>query len=600
MSIDPEDLDAVEVEELSAEDIEQEALRQERDWYLSEDGFLDFARDCGAAPQAQYEPHGKYAHRILSWNGEPDPDSPGRIIYKFKMVLWPRGSFKSSVFDVAQVCWLIARDQNVRILVASETGKQARKFVAQAMAIIDSEWFKIRFGTHRGKKWKDGEFYSALRTDKHKREPTLIAAGVGEVWTGAHWDFVVMDDVVGKENSTTIQALEGVWEWFGEVLAQLDPGCKLLVIGTLWHHADIYCKLMNDPEKSKLFEMSIHAWQNDDGSLFFPGRLTPTFVGNQKKLMSSRQFACFYENRPFSDEEQIFKPSYFQVIEDHEIPTSVWTYIFTDFAFVTDEQTKGRPDRTCFWVISLDCNRVAYVRDFYVGKWKPDDSVRLCCTLWNDAMQAGWNPRGVVVEKTTHADLLSTIFKYVKRETFIDPKFILIGGRSQQIKEIRIEASEPRWKRGDIYFSRSVRQQYENKWRPMFREMTQWPLSEYDDIPDAQSDIDKRDENGKYYCPSPPPGWRAPVGRRQHPVLINGQFNPNRGYPAQEMLRAEQLMEGHFDSWLGKSSSMGATSGQRPRTLQPANSDIFSARNRGDRSIYGSRSSPQKKSDALW
>ncbi|GBE23829.1 hypothetical protein BMS3Bbin02_00094 [bacterium BMS3Bbin02] len=605
------ELTAEDFQHLTSEDIENEALRQECEWYLSEEGFIDFARDSGAAPHAQFQPHGRYARDILHWNGTPDPDAPQNTIYKFKMVLWPRGSFKSTVFDIGLVCWLIAKDPNIRILVASETGKQAKKFVAQAMVLIDSEWFKERFGTHRGKKWKSesGEFYSALRTDKHKKEPTLIAAGVGEVWTGAHWDFVIMDDVIGKENSKTLTALEAAWEWFGEVLAQLDPGCKLLVIGTLWHHADIYCKLMEDPAKAQLFEMSIHAWKNDDESLFFPGRLTPTYVANQKKLMSPRQHACFYWNRPFADEDQIFKEEYFQVIEDHEIPSAVWTYILTDWAFVTAESKKGRPDKTCFWVISLDANRMAYVRDFYVGRWKPEDSVKLCCTLWNEGMQNGWNMKAIVVEKSTHEELLNTVFEFVRRETFVAPRFVKIGGRNQEIKDLRIEASQPKWARREMYFARSLRQQFENKWRPMQRGMVQWPLTDFDDIADAQSDLDKKNERDKYYCPAPPPGWRSAEQPRRQPAILDGKWNADYKYPPRAMVRRVHREATIGDIWLGNSGKTASSSGASPLedpSLQPDHpvnrfgTDPFQGTTQGGQSIFRKRSNQPRSSDRFW
>src|SRR5690606_21666308 len=115
------------------------------------------------------------------------------------------------------------------------------KFVKQAMQIIDSPWFRERFGVHRGKDWKEGSgsFTSALRTHKHKKESTLQAAGTGEVWTGSHWDLVIMDDVIDQENTKTPESIETTNYWFGEILAQLDPGCRMLVIGTLHHYADL-------------------------------------------------------------------------------------------------------------------------------------------------------------------------------------------------------------------------------------------------------------------------------------------------------------------------------------------------------------------------
>src|SRR5574339_1114253 len=101
---------------LTTAQIRSERIRREREWYLSEDGYLDFVRDCGAAPDAQYEPHGRLSHVVLHWTGVPDPDVPDRVLYRNKMVLWPRGSFKTQVFGVGYVAWLIAKDPNVRIL----------------------------------------------------------------------------------------------------------------------------------------------------------------------------------------------------------------------------------------------------------------------------------------------------------------------------------------------------------------------------------------------------------------------------------------------------------------------------------------------------
>jgi predicted phage terminase large subunit-like protein len=340
-------------------------------------------------------------------------------------------------------------------------------------------------------------------------------------------------------------------------MAQLDPGCRLLMIGTLHHYADLYCRIIKTREMRELFEMSVHGWRNQDGSLFFPGRLTTAFIENQKKLLPPRQFACYYENKPTTDDEQIFKPSYFRVIEDRDIPAHVWTYIFTDFAFIAEEKKKKKADRTAFWVVSMDCNRTAYVRDFYVGRWKPSDSVRIVCDLWNRYQQL--ELRGVVVEETTHTELLTSLFEEIRRETFIRPRLIPVPGRNQEIKEMRIEASEPRFRRGDIYFARSLREQ-SRKWKPMIAEMTEWPYSTHDDIPDAISDIDKQDKEGKLVAPAPPAGWRANVAFRRQPTMIDGRLNPDHGFPARENIRRDQ--QGADDLWRSRSADESSSPGR--------------------------------------
>ena len=125
---------------LTPDDIRRERLRREREYYLTEEGFLDFIRDCGASPDAQVEPHGRYSQELIHWNGEPEPEAPERTIYKFKLVLWPRGSFKTQAFDIGHIAWIIAREPNARINVSSETDALSNHIVKTIMENIDSEW----------------------------------------------------------------------------------------------------------------------------------------------------------------------------------------------------------------------------------------------------------------------------------------------------------------------------------------------------------------------------------------------------------------------------------------------------------------------------
>lgn len=561
---------------LEIDDIRNERIRQQREWYVSEEGFLDFVRDSGAAPDAVFEPHGRYCNDLITWRGEPDPDDPGTIAYKGKLVLWPRGSFKSQVFNVGQAAWLIARDPNLRILVTSETSRQAKKFVQETMKIVASDWFKELFGDHTLAEWKPGSavFTSSRRTRKGVKDPTLCASGVGEVQTGAHWDVIFMDDICSQENTKTPDSIESLWVWFGEIKAQLDPGGKLFMIGTLHHYSDIYCRILKDEALVADFEVSRYAWsdpivdpdadkETSPARLFFPSRLTRSFVSAQKRSMPPRLYACFYENRPTTGEQQLFRAEYFRCIPEANIPQAVWTYILTDFAFIADEKKKDRADRTVFWVVSLDCNRVAYVRDVIIGRWKPSDSVRIACDLWNRYQWA--NLKGMTIEKTCYSELMSSVFEEVRRQTHIMPRFIQIGGRSQEVKDMRIEAAEPRWRSGDIYFSQDLRDNW-RKWKPMFDEMTEWPFSTHDDVPDAISDLDKKDEsdprNPTYHCPAPPVGWAQQPVRRFQPSMINGQFNPDLGYPA---LETTQHQQGDHDLWRSTSTSRDSQAARGPR-----------------------------------
>lgn len=571
---------------LSLEDLRQFRIQQERDYYLSDDGFLDFVRDSGAAPDAEYEPHGRHAQGMITWNGTPDPELPDRLLYKWKLALWPRGSFKSQVFNVGQVAWLIAQDPNIRILVCSETDRQAKKFVQEAMKIVESEWFVERFGARRGKNWKigAGSFEDATRTRKGIKDPTLQATGVGAVQTGSHWDFVLIDDMCSQENTRTPEAIESLWHWFGETMAQLDPGCRLFIIGTLHHYSDIYCRIMKDPKIREMFDISQFGWASKPGldpdeplpegeTLFFPGRLTRKFISDQKAIMPPRLFACFYENRPTTDEQQMFRIEYFRRIPRTSIPRGCWGYILTDFAFIAEERKKDRADRTCFWVVVLDANRVAYVVDFYVGRWKPSDSCRLLCSVW-DRWSQEVEMKGITVEKTTHAELISGLLEEVRRETMVRPKIIQIGGRSQESKDMRIEGIEPRFRNAEIYFLDSLQDDYRGKWNPLVTEMTEWPFSTHDDIPDAISDLDKRDTDDRLCLPGPPPGWQPTMSGRMTPETINGTYNPDLTWDPRTKLRAEDINKTQGDLWRQRSTNQESNELVQP----PSGEDIWSRR----------------------
>jgi predicted phage terminase large subunit-like protein len=521
------------LEGLSEDELREIVLAKRREWYLSPAGYLDFVRDSGAAPDAVYQPHGRYCQILI----EPSFDEHGTL--KHKLTLWPRGSYKSQVFNVGQAPWQIAKNPNMRILVCSETERQAKLFVRDSMRIIESEWYRELFGNHVGKDWSmsTAQFTSALR-EQRKKEPTLTATGMGKVQTGMHWDMIIFDDVCSQENTKTADSIQKIYDWFGETMAQLDPGCPAFMIGTLHHYQDLYCHIMATPALRDMFDISKFGWcdplidptSKEETELFFPEKVDGTpvlsreFVARQKATLPDRLFACFYENRPQSGDRQLFKPEYFRVVPDSEIPRNCWTYILTDFAFTSDEKKKGQADRTVFWVVALDASRTAYVLDLYIGRWKPSDSIRILCKLWDSYRE--WNVKGVTIEKVGHREMLSSLLQEIRRESFTRPRLIEIEGRSQEVKDLRIEAIEPTFRNADIYFSQSVRNEYHSKWEPMFTEMTQWPLSAHDDVPDAISDLHKRDKDGRYYLPEPPPGWRPQAAVRYHPAIVDGNYNP--------------------------------------------------------------------------
>jgi hypothetical protein len=155
--------------------------------------------------------------------------------------------------------------------------------------------------------------------------------------------------------------------------------------------------------------------------------------------------------------------------------------------------------------------------------------------MWNRWLR--FDVKGATVEQGAHDELIRGIAEEVRRQTMTRIRFIPIMGRSQEIKNMRIEGVEPRFRRGDIYFCESFRETNYKMFNEMLREMTEWPYSAHDDIPDAISDIDKKDQKEHYVCPHPPIGW-APVAQQKYvPSLVDGKFNRTMVVDPREMLK---------------------------------------------------------------
>jgi len=541
---------------VSEEDLRGERIRRERDFYLDPVNLLDFIRDFGAAPDAEEWPHGAGLTWLHDWKSIVDP-ATGQKTHLKKLVLWPRGSFKSQVLTIGYVAYRIAANPNIRAFVASETSRQARKFGKAIMRIVSSPKFIELFGDHRGPHWSEagGTFTSVLRERQDVKDPTLACFGVGEVQTGAHWDLGAIDDPISQENTKTQDSILGIENWLGEMFAQLDPGAQLFMVGTHHHHSDYYAKVKRDEELRKRWEISSHAWKDEGGKLFFPKRLTETHVAHMKAELSPRLFACFFENRPASSDDQIFLPEYLHVVRDEEIPLRSWTYILTDFAFKSLQLN----DRTCFWVVSLDPNRVAYVREVYVGRLKPSDSVRMLCALWDRYLDR--NVRAVTIEVGAHQELISGLLEEVRRETFTRPRVVTIMGRSEVTKNMRIEGIEPRFRAGNIYFAQSFVQGQPRMWQAVTRELVEWPFSQHDDVPDAISDLDQKDTSGKFYLPGPPPTWQPVRAPTHAPTMVDGRFNKTA--PVGDLYRRVSEQQVNKDLWQQGNRGSGDLFGRR-------------------------------------
>jgi len=77
------------------------------------------------------------------------------------------------------------------------------------------------------------------------RDPSILAAGVGTSTTGRHAGLVIFDDLVVPENAYTEEGRRTVGAAYAQFASIANPGSEKWVVGTRYHPADLYGRLMD-------------------------------------------------------------------------------------------------------------------------------------------------------------------------------------------------------------------------------------------------------------------------------------------------------------------------------------------------------------------
>jgi hypothetical protein len=160
-----------------------------------------------------------------------------------KLILMPRGHWKSSVATVAWSIQQILKNPNIRILITNAIWDRARDFLGQIVGYLTSK--SILSGLYSsfdgaGSRFTVDKITISQRTDGTLKDPTVTTAGIGTALTGSHYDIIIHDDLVEENNVATPEQIKKVIRFYENSLDLLDPGGLMVTIGTRWAIGDLY------------------------------------------------------------------------------------------------------------------------------------------------------------------------------------------------------------------------------------------------------------------------------------------------------------------------------------------------------------------------
>lgn len=164
------------------------------------------------------------------------------------VIRMPVGASKSFCM-AALTLWLLGRDNTVRGAVISATQEQAQKVVGLVRDYIEhSQALRIVFpNLRRSPRIADAWTQTELTVDRPPgiRDPSLIAKGIDGALPGARLAWVVVDDVLSRENTSTPAGRAKVNDFFSStVLSRLTGSdARIVVTNTPWHLDDLSHRL---------------------------------------------------------------------------------------------------------------------------------------------------------------------------------------------------------------------------------------------------------------------------------------------------------------------------------------------------------------------
>lgn len=400
------------------------------------------------------------------------------------LLLIPRGHLKSTLVTV---CWTIQRiieNPNIRILISNGYLENAKSFLREIKSHFErSERFRALFGDYvnADDKWTETQVVVKARTEIRK-EPTIQVSSVDKSVVSQHYDLIIGDDLVNRENINTKEQRQKVQLYYKDLYDLIEPSGSMVFIGTRWHHDDLYGRIIRDNLTSKNFDVFVRTvWVDQENRIpLFPLKFTPEYIDSLRRDKGPYEFSAQYMNDPTDEEDADFRREWIRTMPLFQLEaTALTVYITVDPAMTKSETA----DYTGIVVNGVDKDGNWRLLRAYRKRMDPAELIDELFFLYGIY---GSRFRRMGIEKTAYTVGLrqSVQNEMIRRKRFFD---IVEVEHKHRSKQMRIRALVPRFESGRIMMSEYC--------QDLIEEMMGFPRAEHEDTLDALAyQLDLADE----------------------------------------------------------------------------------------------------------
>ena len=393
---------------------------------------------------------------------------------KFKLFLIPRDHLKSSIITKAGSTQRLLNNPNIRILIANNTWDNARKFLGSIQKYLrKGEALSYYFGVFESDKWNQDEIVIKQRTQVLDA-PTIATTGLEKEQTSQHYDLIIADDLVARENVQSKEQRNKVKAYINSLIALMEPNAELWVVGTRWSEDDAYGDLIEEGIWD-VMQRGCYDEESGEKKPIFPEKFSLEKLDFLRAKLGPVLFSCWYLNNPIAEEAADFKREqvhFYEVGTPH--PSSLYLAVDPAMSLGSDA------DYSAGVVGGMFADRKIRIVDYFRKKVIPNDLINEIFKIVKK-----WNIRRMGIETFMFQKTLKFEIERRQRETqtyfSIDELGRRNTGRGEPLlsKEARIRLMQPLFEQGLIEIRKDMSDYVD--------EILSFPRGKNDDLIDASA-----------------------------------------------------------------------------------------------------------------
>lgn len=323
---------------------------------------------------------------------------------------------------------------------------------------------------NKDSKWTETEIIVSQRK-KTLKEPTIQCGSIDVSLVSQHYDLIIGDDLVSRNNIGTKEQLDKVKQYWKDLQSLLDTGAMEIDIGTRWSFDDLHGRLLKDKSYLRFVR---GCYENNKP--IFPEKFTVDILEGLKNEIGSYDFSCLYLNNPSDNEDADFKRSYFENRFEHKELIGKRANIY--FTIDNAPSTKKGSDFQGIIGNAVTEDNKWYLID--VERFKGDTPALIDKIFW---IEETFHPLVIGIEQKAYEDLIKPYLDLECRKRNKFPNVIELKDKGIR-KEDRIRGRlQGRFQSKSIFLKAD--HEIDDNTNDLIDEGVRFPVGEYDDLIDA-------------------------------------------------------------------------------------------------------------------